>query len=108
LAALGEAARVANKLLDEPKSAPKPVRRRSLARLARDIRDVASRALGILTSDPAAFLTERRQRLAAKRGIDPAQVAGLLEERSQARQAKDFARADALREQLKAMGVEVL
>jgi cysteinyl-tRNA synthetase len=107
IAALGEAAKAANKLLDEPKSAPKPVRRRSLAQLARDIRAVGG-ALGLFLSEPAAFLDERRSRLAGKRGIDPAQVAVLLSERAAARQAKDFARADALRDRIKDMGVEVL
>ncbi len=107
LAALGEAAKAANKLLDEPKSAPKPVRRRSLARLAEDLRGVAT-ALGLLTEDPVEFQTQRRARLAARRGIDMARVEALLSERTEARQAKDFARADGLRDELKAMGVEVL
>jgi cysteinyl-tRNA synthetase len=107
IAALGEAAKTANKLLDDPKSAPKPVRRRSLATLARDIRAVGS-ALGVFLSEPAAFLDARRGRLAGKRGIDPEQIAGFLADRAAARQAKDFARADAIRDQIKALGVEVL
>jgi cysteinyl-tRNA synthetase len=107
IAALGEAAKTANKLLDDPKSAAKPVRRRSLAMLARDIRSVGG-ALGVFLSEPAAFLHERRQRLAGKRGIDPQQISVLLSERAAARQAKDFARADAIRAQLTALGVEVL
>ena len=107
IATLGEAAKTANKLLDEPKSAPKPVRRRSLAQLARDLRAVGS-ALGLFLSEPVAFLDERRSRLSARRGIDPTQVAALLSERTTARQAKDFARADALRDRMKEMGVEVL
>ncbi|ACY19273.1 cysteine--tRNA ligase [Haliangium ochraceum] len=107
IAALGEAAKLANKLLDEPKSAPKPVRRRTLQKLARELREVGS-AIGVLGSEPAAFLGERRNRLAAKRNIDPAEVATLLEQRAEARKAKDFAAADALRDQIKALGVEVL
>jgi cysteinyl-tRNA synthetase len=34
-------------------------------------------------------------------------VAGLLEKRAQAREAKDFAAADAIRDQIKAAGIEV-
>jgi cysteinyl-tRNA synthetase len=108
IAALNEAARVANKLLDEPKGIAKDVRKRSLARLARDLRDVAGNALGVLNDDPAAFLTRRRDRLAAQRGIDAAEVQGLLDERTRARGDKDFARADAIRDQLHERGVEVL
>ena len=65
VAAMGEAARAANKLLDEGKGIAKPVRRRSLARLARDLRDVSG-ALGLLASEPAAFMAARRDRLAAR------------------------------------------
>ncbi len=107
IAALGEAARAGNKLLDEPKGVPKDVRRRSIARLARELREVG-RSVGILQSEPAAFLAERRDRLAAQRGIEPAVVQELLDQRSAARAAREFAQADALRDRLVEMGVEVL
>jgi len=108
IAALSDAARAANKLLDEPKSAPKPVRRRSLRKLAREIREVSAGALGLLARPPAEFLSERRQRLAARRGIDPAEIERLLDERTSARKAKDFARADEIRDRIHELGVEVL
>ncbi len=108
LAALGEAAKAANKLLDEGKGIAKDVRRRSLARFAVDMRDVGGRALGVLSRDPADFLTARRDRLAARQGIDVSQVEALLTERSEARKQKDFAKSDELRDQLAAMNVEVL
>jgi len=107
IAALGEAAKLANKLLDEPKSAPKPVRRRSLAKLAREIREVGA-SIGILESEPSAFLAERRGRLCAQRGIDAGTVTAKLAERTAARAAKDFERSDAIRDELAALGVEVL
>ena len=108
VAALGEAARAANKLLDEGKGIAKAVRRRSLARLARDLRDVARGALGLLASEPAQFLASRRERLAARRGIDGDEVERLLGERAQARANRDFTRADAIRGTLQGWGVEVL
>jgi cysteinyl-tRNA synthetase len=104
VAALGEAARAANKLLDEGKGIAKPVRRRSLARLGRDLREVGG-ALGILLTPPAEFLARRRDRLAAHRGIDGDR---LLAERTQARAARDFTRADEIRASLHGLGVEVL
>jgi cysteinyl-tRNA synthetase len=107
VAALGEAAKLANKLLDEPKSAPKPVRRRTLEKLAREIRDVGG-SIGILESEPTAFLAARRDRLCLHRGIDAASVSARLDERIAARKAKDFERADAIRDELAAIGVEVL
>jgi cysteinyl-tRNA synthetase len=40
-------------------------------------------------------------------GIDMTKVQALLAERAEARAAKDFARSDAARDELAAMGVEV-
>ena len=107
MADLGEAAKIANKLLDEGKGIDKGIRRRSLARLGRDLRTVGV-ALGILGSAPADFLAARRARQVKSLGIDTAQVAALMAERTAARAAKDFARADAIRGELAAIGVELL
>ncbi len=107
MAALGEAAKLANKLLDEGKGTDKQVRRRSIARLGRDLRAVGG-ALGILEQTPKAYLTDRRARLVARRAIDIARVEGLMAERDAARKAKDFGRADAIRGELGALGVELL
>jgi cysteinyl-tRNA synthetase len=107
VAALGEAAKLANKLLDEGKGIDKQVRRRTLARLARDLRAVGG-ALGLLAQDPAAYLRARRDRLVGLRGLDVAAVERLLGARADARTAKDWIRADAVRGELTALGVEVL
>ena len=104
VAALYEAAALANRLLDEPKGMDKAVRRRTLARIARDLRAVGD-ALGVFAADPAAYLAERRSRLIDRRGIELAAVERLLAERTAARAAKDFARSDALRGELAALGV---
>jgi cysteinyl-tRNA synthetase len=107
LAALGEAARIANRLLDEGKGIDKQVRRRSLARLGRELRGVGW-ALGVLADDPRAYQAARRARLVKRLGVDAQQVEALLAERTAARAAKDFARADGIRRELTALSVEVL
>jgi cysteinyl-tRNA synthetase len=107
VAALGEAAKLANTLLDSGKGVAKDVRRRTLARLARDLRDVGG-ALGVLAAAPTTYLAERRARLVRDRGLDVAAVERLLAARAAARAAKDFAAADALRGELTALGVELL
>ena len=106
MAALYEAAGLANRLLDEGKGIDKAVRRRSLARLAHDLRQVGN-ALGVLASAPRAYLAERRTRLVARRGVDIAAVERLLAERAAARAAKDFTRSDAIRGELTALGVDL-
>ena len=50
----------------------------------------------------------RRERRARERGIDPGQVQAMLDQRAEARKAKDWARADQIRDRLKEMGVEVM
>ena len=106
MAALGEAAKLANKLLDEGKGIDKAVRRRSLAALGRDLRAVGA-ALGIFAAVPSEYLAERRARLVKRMGIDTAAVQRLLGERTTARAAKDFTRADAIRGELAALHVEL-
>ncbi len=58
--------------------------------------------LGILQQDPAAFLQSGGSGAAR---IDDAAVESLIAERAAAKKARDFARADAIREQLAGQGV---
>jgi cysteinyl-tRNA synthetase len=104
MAALHEAAQLANRLLDEGKGLDKQVRRRTLARLAADVRKVGA-ALGVFAAQPRTYLAERRTRLVARRGVDVAAVERLLAERVAARAAKDFTRGDAIRAELAQLGV---
>jgi cysteinyl-tRNA synthetase len=106
MAALYEAAGLANRLLDEGKGIDKQVRRRTLARLAHDLRFVGT-ALGVLAASPSTYLAERRTRLVARRGVDIAAVERLLAARAAARAAKDFTRSDAIRGEITALGVEL-
>ena len=108
VAELGETAKLMNKLLEDPKAVAKDVRKRTLATLARDLREVAGGALGLLARPPREMLHARRSRLCARRGLDPARVEQLLADRAAARAAKDFTRADAIREELRTLAVEVM
>jgi len=106
MAALHAAAALANRLLDEGKGIDKQQRRRSLARIGRDLRTVGT-AIGILEGDPASYLAGRRDRLVKRRGIEVPRVQQLLADRTAARAAKDFTRADAIRGELGTLGVVV-
>ena len=104
---LSEAFLLANKLLDEPQAAAKDVRRRTLARLRKDLAACGA-TLGIFRRPPAEFLDAYRLRLCLRRGIDPAAVEARIAERSAARKAKDFARGDEIRRTLQESGVELM
>jgi cysteinyl-tRNA synthetase len=64
--------------------------------------------LGVFNQEPAAFLAEMKSMQAARKGIDAAKVEELLQKRQDARKDKDFQTADAVRDELAAMGVEVM
>jgi cysteinyl-tRNA synthetase len=98
---------LANKLLDDPKAAPKDVRRRTLARLRGDLH-ACGETLGIFRRPAAEFLHARRARLCVRRHIDAAAVEARIAERAAARAAKDFARADEIRKTLQGEGIELM
>ncbi len=59
----------------------------------------AGLALGLLQQDPAAWFARGAS------GDDDARIQALVDQRAAAKQARDFARADAIREQLSAQGI---
>ncbi len=69
--------------------------------------DLVCGVLGVLRQDPAEALAEMDRLAAARRGVDEARVERLIAERAEARKAKDYARADAIRDELAAMGVTI-
>ena len=64
-------------------------------------------AVGLLQTPAEVYHTRSRARRLAVRGLSPEQIDAKLAERRAARDAKDFARGDALRAELEGLGVEV-
>ena len=106
LGILADAFTAANARADR-KGKRTPEDREALAAFAREARCVG-RELGILQRPPAQALLALRDRAAARRGIDQALVARRIEERAEARKAKDWARSDAIRDELAAQGVALM
>ncbi|HEU4383025.1 MAG TPA: cysteine--tRNA ligase [Anaeromyxobacteraceae bacterium] len=102
---LAEAFTAANALADR-KGQRSAEEQGALSRFAADARAVGAE-LGILVRAPAEALRALREKAAARRGIDPSLVEARLAERTAARKAKDFARSDAIRDELAGMGVEI-
>jgi cysteinyl-tRNA synthetase len=107
VAEMGAVAALANRLIDQPKGIDKPLRLRTLARVAADLRTTGV-ALGVFAREPAAFLAERRDRLVAQRKLDVAAIDKLIADRTSARTAKDWTRADDIRKELDALRVGVI
>ncbi len=106
LGLLAEAFTAANVLADR-KGKKSPEDRAKLSRFARDARTVGVE-LGLLQRPPAGALLALRGKASARRGIDAALVERRIVERAAARRAKDFARSDAIRDELQQMGVAIM
>jgi cysteinyl-tRNA synthetase len=76
------------------------------ASFARQIK-AAGALLGVLQEDPAQWLAAEDARKQQSSGVDAEKVEALIAERTQARADKDFAKSDALRDELSAMGVVI-
>ncbi len=79
-----------------------------IARIALDALAVLPRTLGLMASDWTALSEEIKTKRLPALGMTADEVEGLLRERQAARDARDWARADALRAELDARGIAVM
>ncbi len=63
--------------------------------------------MGLLVEDPVAHVTAIQNNLLKTLDLDTEAIERLIQERSLARQNKDWARGDAIRDELLARGVEL-
>lgn len=80
---------------------------RGLAAKAVQAIDAVCAPLGLMLAPSDEYWRRTRAQRLALRGLDEASIDRKVEARSRAREAKDFARADALRKELTELGVEV-
>ncbi len=104
LADLSEVFRLVNDVLAKPHD--RDTDARTLRAIRKALSEVGS-VLGLFGERPAAVLARIAARREEKRGLDTAKIDALIEERTAARGRKDFARADAIRKELLAMGVQI-
>ncbi len=98
---LFEAVRLTNRLLEAPSL--EPACQAFLAEVRQNLVELGG-VLNLLQAEPAALLTALRQK-GAELKIAPEEIEALIAARAQARQNKDWARADAIRQQLAELGI---
>ncbi len=98
--------RLAGRILDD-KTLKKSGQAKDLIVEIKDtIRGLAD-VFAVFDTPPAEFLENLKTSRANRHKIDPAAVEALIQKRQEARNAKDFAASDAIRDELAAMNVEV-
>jgi cysteinyl-tRNA synthetase len=107
LGVLSEAMHLANDILDNKDNHPEGLITSTIQVLER-VLQVMSNVLGILERDPAEALASLQDRAMALSGLSAEEIERKITERTEARAAKDFARADAIRDELRAKGVELM
>jgi cysteinyl-tRNA synthetase len=106
LGAIFDLVRCVNRVVAE---APKPldVVKRLLSR-SRKVLEEAGMVMGIFRTEPRAYLDRARERKLKELGITREEIEELIEERSAARQARDFAKSDEIRDALLARNIVLL
>ncbi len=106
LAGLGELARIANELTESKKKA-KGERLWTIYK-CRQLLTEAGSILGMLSRDPKVVLAELTDLKVMLLGIDRDEVEAKIVARKQARDDKDWGRADEIRDELLAMRIEIM
>jgi cysteinyl-tRNA synthetase len=100
LAPLFELSRDLNRILQSPSA-----RRTEILRQGKEAFALAGKVLGIFQQDPSVFLEQEQQRKAQKLTINQEEIEKSIIERNEARNKKNWARADEIRDNLAAQGI---
>jgi cysteinyl-tRNA synthetase len=111
LASIGELARIGNELTDlahkRKKDAGFVGGASVVAHQVLSLVENLARGLGLLQSPPAQFFARTQARRLKLRGLSADSIDALIAQRAEARAAKDYARGDAIRDELATLGVTI-
>ncbi|HVJ93755.1 MAG TPA: cysteine--tRNA ligase [Labilithrix sp.] len=111
LSVLAELGKAGNEIvMQAPKMKKDPAKHEAVRKLAafavRALADACA-PLGLMQADSEAYWKRTKERRLRLRNLSAASIDAKVAERAEARKAKDFARADAIRKELAEVGVEI-
>ena len=111
LSVLAELGKAGNEIvMQAPKMRKDPAKNEAIKKLAASaVRalDAACAPLGLMQAKSDAYWARTRERRLRLRGLDASAIDAKVAERGEARKAKDFAKADAIRKEIVEVGVEI-
>ena len=99
-----ESVRTLNRLLDESDESISSNHRQTLLTVWSDFQKIG-RILGVFGEAPEQYAAERKSLALQKTVVDPAWIESMIADRTAARKARDWQKADDIRKQLEAMNV---
>jgi len=112
LSVLGDVAKAGNEIATRAQKLRKDPKAfemvRGLAAAALDAINGCAHPLGLMQATAPDYFARVRERRLRIKGLAAADIDQKLEDRTAARNSKDFAKADALRKELDALGIEIL
>jgi len=106
LGVLFDAARIINKMIQQLPANPHPSDFKLLKETGGLIRKLAG-IMGLLREEAKEYLGQKKTTILEGLAISEQEILQLIQERKDARAAKDWARGDSIRDQLLAMGIEL-
>jgi cysteinyl-tRNA synthetase len=104
IACVYDAVKQGNRLMDAASDKPDAATAEQLNAIFHDIKSIAG-ILGIFMLDPGVYFKAKKDKGMSDQAIDAGKIEFLIQERADARAAKDFSRADEIRDQLLKMNI---
>ena len=104
IAVVFDAVKQGNRILDEQEGKTSGPGIEKLSDICTQIRNMGE-ILGVFLLEPGAYFADKTDRAVQSKHLDTEEIDRLVKERTEARKNKDFARADAIRDQLAEMNI---